>query len=173
MEQRRLNFTTATAAAAKEECLIHRRQGPHDYCTYYALAMLKNLDPKVVVETAKDVLHTTRLGKLYRKVGGSHILIRATFDRLGYVFPSNKFMSRSIRIKTLNDGVFDGSGLARLKCTKGSHTGHLIAFKNGVIYDSREIKAYRVTVWLKKIVKKRRYCWINLVTEEDIEQKST
>jgi len=135
--------------------------------------MLKNLDPKAVIGVAKDVLYTTRIGKLYRKVGGDHILVRATFDRLGYVFPSCKLMSRASRIKNLKEGTFDGSGLARLKCTKGSHVGHLIAFKNGVIYDSREIKAYRVTVYLKEIVKKRRYCWINLVTEEDIKQRST
>lgn len=147
----------------KEEPLIHARQnGPT--CAYYALAILTGTDPAKVLETGRRVLKESRL----RAFSGKHDLLIETYRRLGYIFPYYEVSYYTPEeIKTIELVSFSGIGLLRITPRATSRSGHLVAFKAGIIYDSARDEPTEAEEYLTYCtLKQRRY--IRVIPEECI-----
>lgn len=150
-------------ASLKEEPLTHARQvGPT--CAYYALAILTGLKPATVLNAGRQVLKESRL----RTFCGNHNLLIETYRRLGYKFPFDEITSftpeRAGNIPLVS---FAGSGLMRLSPRARSRSGHLVAYKEGIVYDSARNEATEAEEYLIYTANRNRR-WVRVIPEECI-----
>jgi len=152
----------------KEEPLTHHRQvGPT--CAYYALAMLTGLPPFEVLKVGSQVLKGSRL----RKMNGTHDLLVETFRRLGYRFPWREISHDTPRkSKTIGPADLSGSGLIRVTPRAKSHSGHLVAYKDCIVYDSDQSGSMHATDYIAYLKRRRRY-YVRIIPMAKLERHTS
>lgn len=174
-QQQQFEFNTGTCIykpgpnkliSRKEEPLIHIRQkGPT--CAYHALAILTGTPIATVLKTGQDVVRESR----FRKMNGKHCMLIETYRRLGYRFPYEEIKGiKPVRADKISPTVFSGTGLLRVTPRASSGSGHLAAYKEGVVYDSAMHEALEVKAYLA-VLKRRRGCkYIRVITRRSMER---
>lgn len=147
----------------KEEPLTHIRQvGPT--CAYYALAMLTGTPIDEVLKTGQDVVKESR----FRKMNGRHCLLIETYRRLGYRFPYKQIKGMTpVRADKISLTAFSGTGLLRVTPRPSSGTGHLAAYKAGIVYDSSRVEAMEAEEYLAFLVK-RKHRYLRVIPEDHV-----
>ena len=165
MKQQRFDFTGSYQKVTSKEELMHARQIGNT-CAYYALAMLTGLPPFEVLKVGSQVLKESRL----RKLNGTHDLLIETYRRLGYRFPWKEISClEPRRAKTVRPSDLGGSGFIRVTPRAKSRSGHLVAYKQCLVYDSDQPEIMHATEYMSFLKRRKKY-YVRIIPEAYLER---
>jgi len=166
MEQQQFAWATGSTTKSKDEPLTHIRQvGPT--CAYHALAILTGTPIAKVLQTGRDVVRESR----FRAMNGRHCMLVETYRRLGYRFPYEEVtQGKPVRVDRISAAVLSGTGLLRVTNRATSGSGHLAAYKAGIVYDSAMSEALEATTYLARLKRRRGHKYIRVIARDSIER---